>query len=97
MKTGFFTVDELHMICDCPCIEQAKKMAINFIRHFEKTHSKMNKKNVVKAMFMVENCVTVQQLGISAANFMLAHPSENLSMQRGSAEDCKKIKKKKKK
>lgn len=92
MKTGFFTIEELHMICDCQNVNQAKEMAVNFIRYFEETHPKMNKKNVAKALFMVETSCSVQQLGINAANFMLAHPSENLSMQRGSNDDMKKKK-----
>jgi hypothetical protein len=76
MASGFFTMDVIRAVCNERDIIAAKKIATDAVENYD-SH-KAQKQNVVKAMNMIEKAKTVKDLGISLANFMLAHPSENL-------------------
>jgi hypothetical protein len=85
IKTGFFTVDDLHAITTCATAAQAKSAATAIVDEFVRAHPKVRTANVKKVTETIAKSSTVDRLAIAMANFMLAHPSENLSMSRGEA------------
>lgn len=76
MDAGFFTMDVIREVCNQRDLAKAKQIATDAVNNYE-TH-KAQKQNVVKALKAIEVAKSVQALGISMANFLLAHPSENL-------------------
>ena len=75
---GFFNMDTVNSIMRINDLVKAKEYA----------HSKVNANpyakpcNISKAKYMIEHSTTVEGLARGVANFMLAHPSENLKILR---------------
>jgi len=75
MEVGFFTMDVIRKVCNEKDLMKAKVIATEAVTNYP--HHAQNE-NIVKANKMIDKAKTVKDLGISLANFMLAHPSENL-------------------
>ena len=74
MKTGFFTMDHVRLVCNCSDITTARQVALEAINAQEAA----KQENVRKAIAMVNKSKTPNALGLAMSNFVLAHPSENL-------------------
>lgn len=74
MNTGFFTMDTVIEVCNQRDLQEAKKIAVTAVESSEAA----KKENTRKAIQMIDKAKTVEKLGISMSNFLLAHPSENL-------------------
>lgn len=80
MKAGFFTIDILKDIEQANDLHEAKTIAYEAIA----AQPKARPANVTKANNAVNKAISKNKLLISCASFMLAHPSEGLSMNAGS-------------
>ena len=80
MEAGFFTVDILNVINTTRNLADAKQIAVNAIT--DKPDAREHNKK--KALAVINQARSKTQLLISLGNFMLAHPSEGLSMEKGS-------------
>jgi hypothetical protein len=74
MKTGFFTMETVNSVMRLKTLEEAKQYAHKKVD--EKTSAQQY--NIDKAKAMIDKSTSIQSLAIAIANFMLAHPSENL-------------------
>lgn len=77
IKSGFFTVDHLNAMDKAPSHQDAKSIAHAAIESQPNAHPE----NKAKAKMMVDGSKSKKHLMIGAANFMLAHPSEDLGMK----------------
>lgn len=68
-------MDVIRAVCEQRDVEVAKQLAKEAV---ENHPHNAQKENVYKANKMIDKAKTIKDLGISLANFMLAHPSENL-------------------
>lgn len=78
IKAGFFTIETLQRMDAAPTLETAKWIAEEAITD-QPNARESNKK---KAKTAIMRASSKKQLLITAANFMLAHPSEGLSMNK---------------
>lgn len=78
IEAGFFTVDTLNKIDAAKDLREAKKIAMDAIA--AQPNARPN--NVKKATSTVQRATSKQGLMIALSNFMLAHPSEDLGMNK---------------
>lgn len=74
IKTGFFTMETVNEVLAMQSLEEAKQYTFNIVREAAKARST----NVDKANSMINKATSVKKLAMDIANFVLAHPSENL-------------------
>lgn len=74
IKTGFFTMETVNAVLTMTSLEQAKQFAESVVKQSESARDK----SVDKALHMISKAKNVRELGLNIANFILAHPSENL-------------------
>ena len=79
INAGFFTVEILKEIETADDLTAAKQRAVNAVNDQPNARAK----NTKKALSVITKARSKNELLISLANFMLAHPSEGLSMQKG--------------
>jgi hypothetical protein len=73
ISTGFFTIEDTRHI-ENASIQEAKSYALERIQ--AQPNARPN--NVAKATEMVNRATSIKALMLGMANFILAHPSENL-------------------
>ena len=78
MKQGFFNVDVLNEIDAAEDLATAKKIAMDAVE----AQPNAREGNKKKATDVINQAHSKKMLLISLGNFMLAHPSENLGMNR---------------
>lgn len=80
IKQGFFTVGTLTLINNAKDLAEAKRIALAAVD----AQPNARDKNVKKALAVINRAKSTKDLLLSLSNFMLAHPSEDLSMNKGS-------------
>lgn len=78
IATGFFNISVINKVFAADTLEEAKSIAMLAIdaQPNAKPH------NINKARAIVNAATTKDKLLLSMSNFMLAHPSENLGMNK---------------
>ena len=80
MNVGFFEMSDTHILLAQKTLQDAKKYAEDKVLQYKNAHSATEKSNINKAMKMIDNAKSVQQLANAVSDFVLAHPSENLKV-----------------
>ena len=82
MQTGFFEMKDAAQVLHYKDLSEAKAYLKQRVDEFIAAHPNTEKKNIIKAEKMINIAMSVQQLSFSVANFVMAHPSENLKVIR---------------
>jgi hypothetical protein len=76
INPGFFNMELITKICSLKDLTEAKNLANETVDLMTKS-SAANKQ---KAKSVIAKATSIQKLGITLTNFMLAHPSENMKV-----------------
>lgn len=78
IEKGFFSIETLNEM-DKLALEEARAIAMEAVN----AQPEARPKNIKKAKEAIVKAKSKKELMINVANFMLAHPSESLSMSKG--------------
>jgi hypothetical protein len=81
IETGFFTMETVRQVTALNLV-QGKQLALQQLDAFQATHPGVHATNLAKARTAIDRATTVNRLALTLANFVLAHPSENLKVLR---------------
>lgn len=82
IEKGFFCQDDVHKILKFKTLNEAKQYAGNSIDQFVSSHPLTRGVNIEKARKIVAKARSQTELAFSVQNFIMAHPSEGLSVIR---------------
>jgi hypothetical protein len=80
METGFFTQAHVNQLVAIKSLQAAKDLITKVIDTHLEAHPKTKPENVRKARAIVDKARSPVQLAFSVQNFIMAHPSEGLSV-----------------
>lgn len=80
METGFFVQSDVHTILTYKNVTDAKQFVMSKINFFVENHPQTAKTNIHKATSMAGKSRSVKELAFAVQNFIMAHPSEGLSV-----------------
>ena len=80
MKVGFFTMQDVTAVLGEADVASAKRQALTRVTDFAAAHPHVRLENITKASAAINRARTKEQLAMTLANFVLAHPSEGLKV-----------------
>ena len=78
IPTGFFDMADCNAVVQQATLQGAKQLCLDKVEKFTVEYPSAHNANVNKAVRMIMNAKSQKQLAFGIANFILAHPSENL-------------------